>query len=713
MRLASELRIPVAPVHGADEHPRLRPLRRPRRLRRRPDRDVQDAATPVAHGRRGPAAPATRAAPGRAHRDASRRTRRSRPAVTADDPELPLAGVRVLDLTAWWAGPIAAGMLAALGADVIHVESVSRIDGMRATGAQHRHGRRRGGNAARTTCARTPTSASLTLDLGTDDGLALLRRLIAESDAVLENFSPRVLGNFGLEWEQIHAINPQCLLVRMPAFGLSGPWRDNVGFAQTMEQVTGLAWITGHRDDQPRIQQGPSDPNAGMHAAFALIVGSRRARRHRASGACSRSRWSRARSTPRPSSCSRRRRTATCSSATATAARTSRRKGLYPGRDDETWLAISVATDDAVAGSGRGARVSGVGRRSRAGDRRRPARPARRARRAPRRRGARRRTSPRRRSCSSRTACRPPSDATRASMYDHPQLQARAVLRGDRPPRRRDGADPDAAVPLRVGRPLAAHAGTDAGPAQPRDPRRRPGRRRVTGTPSSRMPRSSGTARRACEPGMESAMTATLDDQVRLMESNWFMSYPHDVYARLRREAPVYWSPRDEVWAISKYEDIRWISKHPELFSNRYHIYVAGANVDDNGQEITDDTGLPRSAELRRIAALGPMHVDNLVMADGDRHRFLRKIAGLRLHAQGDQRDRGQVQRIAMELFDEIPDRRRARLRRHGRRAAPDDHDRVDARRPARATSTTSAGGPTPSSRCRRTRCRSRTARTT
>ena len=80
-------------------------------------------------------------------------------------------------------------------------------------------------------------------------------------------------------------------------------------------------------------------------------------------------------------------------------------------------------------------------------------------------------------------------------------------------------------------------------------------------------------------------MTATLDDQVRLMESNWFMSYPHDVYARLRREAPVYWSPRDELWAISKYEDVRWISKHPELFSNRYHIYVAGAKVEDNGQD--------------------------------------------------------------------------------------------------------------------------------
>jgi hypothetical protein len=64
-------------------------------------------------------------------------------------------------------------------------------------------------------------------------------------------------------------------------------------------------------------------------------------------------------------------------------------------------------------------------------------------------------------------------------------------------------------------------------------------------------------------------MTAALDDQVRLMESACIMTYPHDVYARLRREAPVYWSVRDQTWAFSKYEDIRWISKQPELFSNR------------------------------------------------------------------------------------------------------------------------------------------------
>jgi crotonobetainyl-CoA:carnitine CoA-transferase CaiB-like acyl-CoA transferase len=90
---------------------------------------------------------------------------------------------------------------------------------------------------------------------------------------IIENFTPRVMANFGLDWATIQTINPRCILVRMPAFGLSGPWRDNTGFAQTMEQVTGFAWVTGHTWDQPRIQRGPSDPNAGMHAAFAMMVG--------------------------------------------------------------------------------------------------------------------------------------------------------------------------------------------------------------------------------------------------------------------------------------------------------------------------------------------------------------------------------------------------------------------------------------------------------
>jgi crotonobetainyl-CoA:carnitine CoA-transferase CaiB-like acyl-CoA transferase len=80
------------------------------------------------------------------------------------------------------------------------------------------------------------------------------------------------MDGFGLTWDVIHELNPQTIYVRMPAFGLTGPWRDNTGFAQTMEQMTGLAWLTGHAQDQPRIQRGPCDPLAGMHAAFAFLV---------------------------------------------------------------------------------------------------------------------------------------------------------------------------------------------------------------------------------------------------------------------------------------------------------------------------------------------------------------------------------------------------------------------------------------------------------
>jgi crotonobetainyl-CoA:carnitine CoA-transferase CaiB-like acyl-CoA transferase len=112
----------------------------------------------------------------------------------------------------------------------------------------------------------------LALDLTDPRGRALMGRLLAGADGLFDNFSPRVTEGFGLTWEAVHAANPRTIMVRMPAFGLSGPWRDHVGFAQTMEQMTGLAWVTGHPDDQPRIQRGPCDPLAGMHAAFSFLV---------------------------------------------------------------------------------------------------------------------------------------------------------------------------------------------------------------------------------------------------------------------------------------------------------------------------------------------------------------------------------------------------------------------------------------------------------
>ena len=184
---------------------------------------------------------------------------------------LPLAGIRVLDTTAWWAGPSACQMLAYLGADVIKVEAIQRPDGMRMAGGMFADQGNWWERSGVTLSANT-NKRGLTLNLADPKGLALCKKLIAESDVFIENFSPRVVENFGLDWDSVHAINPRTILVRMPAFGLSGPWRDNVGFAQTMEQISGLAWITGHAYDQPRIQRGPCDPLAGMHAAFATLV---------------------------------------------------------------------------------------------------------------------------------------------------------------------------------------------------------------------------------------------------------------------------------------------------------------------------------------------------------------------------------------------------------------------------------------------------------
>ena len=226
-----------------------------------------------------------------------------------------------------------------------------------------------------------------------------------------------------------------------------------------------MAWITGHRDDQPRIQQGPSDPNAGMHAAFALIVGlAEREATGRGSllevtmvegalnAACRAGaredgvrQPARARREPQPER---------------------RAAGSVP-RDATTrrgWRSRST-TDAQWRGLVDGARASRAGRpipSSRptpAGGRATTSSTSTSA------RGAPSTTSTPRPSCSSRTACPPRSDATRASMYDHPQLRARGFYEDDRPPggrgawrhrRGRSGSRPSTAGCARRRRPSAS-----------------------------------------------------------------------------------------------------------------------------------------------------------------------------------------------------------------------------------------------------------------
>jgi crotonobetainyl-CoA:carnitine CoA-transferase CaiB-like acyl-CoA transferase len=267
---AALLRIPVAPVNDAEavlEHEHLRARGALWKdasgsfLHPRPPYRIDDADPP----RPGPA-PALGEHQGRIE------VREPARPEAAGVAALPLEGIRVIDMTAWWAGPSATHMLAALGADVIHVESTKRPDGMRMVGGMLAGRFPDWWEASHFYLAANTNKRGLTLDLSQPRGRELMEALVARSDGLVDNFSPRVLEQFGLGWETVQRCNPRAILLRMPAFGLSGPWRDHTGFAQTMEQMTGLAWLTGHPDDQPRIQRGPCDPLAGMHAAFAFLV---------------------------------------------------------------------------------------------------------------------------------------------------------------------------------------------------------------------------------------------------------------------------------------------------------------------------------------------------------------------------------------------------------------------------------------------------------
>jgi crotonobetainyl-CoA:carnitine CoA-transferase CaiB-like acyl-CoA transferase len=184
----------------------------------------------------------------------------------------PLAGIRVLDFTAFWAGPFATAWLSSMGADVVKVEAVQRPDGIRFSAAVRPHDDPQFYEKSALFHACNLAKRGITLDLGHPDGLAIAKRLVARSDVVAENFTPQVLERFGLDWETVHALNPAAIMLRMPAFGLDGPWRARGGFAQTMEQLTGMAWVTGYENGPPIIPGGPVDPMVGAHAALAVVA---------------------------------------------------------------------------------------------------------------------------------------------------------------------------------------------------------------------------------------------------------------------------------------------------------------------------------------------------------------------------------------------------------------------------------------------------------
>ncbi|MFC8516444.1 CoA transferase [Streptomyces sp. NPDC057257] len=205
-------------------------------------------------------------------------TPKRRTARRAAEPGLYFGGLRVLDMTAFWAGPSCTHALAMLGAEVIHLEATARPDGTRLIAGVP--------PSVEQWWERSPIFAglntdkkSLTLDIRTERGRKVLRRLIQTCDVVVENYTPRALDQLGLDYEGIRAVRPDAIVVRMPGFGLDGPWRDNAAFAFVIEDASGLTWLTGHPDQNPVEPYSIGDPNAGLHALVGLLLALQHRRR--------------------------------------------------------------------------------------------------------------------------------------------------------------------------------------------------------------------------------------------------------------------------------------------------------------------------------------------------------------------------------------------------------------------------------------------------
>ncbi len=190
---------------------------------------------------------------------------------TSDDEPLPFRDLRVLDLTSFWAGPLCTHALAMLGAEVIHVESTARPDGTRLL-AGLRFSEPDWWERSGIFSGLNSNKSSVTLDLGSERGREVLRRLIGTCDVLVENYTPRVLEQLGLDIDAVRALRPDAVVVRMPGFGLDGPWRDDPAFAFVIEDASGLTWMTGYPDQNPISPYCVGDSNAGTHALAGLLL---------------------------------------------------------------------------------------------------------------------------------------------------------------------------------------------------------------------------------------------------------------------------------------------------------------------------------------------------------------------------------------------------------------------------------------------------------
>lgn len=192
-----------------------------------------------------------------------------------------LDGIRVLDLGTYLAGPFCATVLGEFGAEIIKVERPGSGDHLRRFGTD-------------TDCGDTlvwlseaRNKRSVTLDFADPRGLELLRELIAGADVVIENFRPGVMEKWGLGFDAIQEGNPRAILLRVSAYGQSGPYRDRPGFARIAHAFSGLAYLAGEPDGPPVTPGSTSlaDYVTGLYGVIGVLL-ALRARETTGRGQC-------------------------------------------------------------------------------------------------------------------------------------------------------------------------------------------------------------------------------------------------------------------------------------------------------------------------------------------------------------------------------------------------------------------------------------------
>ena len=186
---------------------------------------------------------------------------------TSQSKSKPLSGIRIVDFTRFFAGPYCAQLLGDLGAEVVKVELPGNGDPLRIQGPPFLHGN------GITYYATNRNKRSLTLDMQTEEGKKVARRLCLKADVVLENFRPDVMPRLALDYESLAKEHPRLVYASISGFGADGPDMNLGAFDLTIQAVGGYMSITGERDRSP-IKLGTSafDMLAGMNCHAAILA---------------------------------------------------------------------------------------------------------------------------------------------------------------------------------------------------------------------------------------------------------------------------------------------------------------------------------------------------------------------------------------------------------------------------------------------------------